>query len=63
MNDQLHDELLQRVAEEQRLRGEWIERKDDAQFTAHIAEIDAQNTTWLEKIIEMNRRWMNAAKQ
>jgi hypothetical protein len=52
MNDQLRDELLQRVAEEQRLRAEWIDRKDDAQFTAHIAEIDVQNTIWLEKIIK-----------
>jgi hypothetical protein len=52
MNDQLHDELLQRVAEEQKLRTEWIDKEDDAQFTAHIAETDAQNTAWLEKVIE-----------
>ncbi|HLO29253.1 MAG TPA: DUF6624 domain-containing protein [Anaerolineales bacterium] len=52
MEDQLRDELLQRVAEEQRLREEWINRQDDAEFTAHVTEIDAQNTIWLDKMIE-----------
>jgi hypothetical protein len=52
MNDQLRDELFQRIAEEQKLRTEWIDKEGDAQFTAHIAEIDAQNTAWLEKVIE-----------
>jgi hypothetical protein len=52
MNDQLREELLQRVAEEQRLRAEWIDKENDAQFAAHVMEVDTQNTIWLERIIE-----------
>lgn len=52
MNAQLRDEFLRRKEQEQRLRSEWLERADDAQWVEHIAEIDAQNTAWLEKIIE-----------
>jgi hypothetical protein len=52
MNDQLRDELLRRIEEEQRLRSEWVDKPDDPQFAEHIAEIDAQNTAWLDKIIE-----------
>ena len=52
MNEELRDELLRRKEEEQRLRSEWVERPDDAQLVEHIAEIDAQNIAWLEKIIE-----------
>lgn len=52
MNEGLRDELLRRMEEEQRLRSEWVDKADDPQFAAQIAEIDAQNTVWLEKIIE-----------
>lgn len=52
MNNQLRDELLERVEKEQSLRAEWMNRKNDEQFAEYIAEIDAQNTSWLEKVIE-----------
>lgn len=52
MNEGLRDELLRRMEEEQRLRSEWVDKPDDPQFAEHIAEIDAQNTAWLEKVIE-----------
>jgi hypothetical protein len=37
---------------EQQLRSERVDSPDDLQFAEHIAEIDAQNITWLETIIE-----------
>ena len=52
MNNQLRDELLERVEKEQNLRAEWIDRKDDQQFAEYITEIDAQNTSWLEEVIK-----------
>jgi hypothetical protein len=52
MNEPLRDELLQRMGQEQRLRSEWVDKPDDAQLADHIAEIDSQNTAWLENVIE-----------
>src|SRR6185295_6691085 len=52
MNTELHDELIRRMDEEQRLRSEWVERPDDTQLVARIKETDLQNTAWHEKIIE-----------
>lgn len=52
MNEPLRDELFQRKEQEQRLRSEWVDKPDDAQFAEHIAKIDSQNTAWLEKVIE-----------
>ena len=51
MNDQLRDELLERVEHEQALRARWIDQKDD-DLVSQIQDMDAQNTTWLENVIE-----------
>jgi hypothetical protein len=52
MNDQLRDELLRRVEEEQALRAQWIDQKENENLTSRIEETDARNTSWLEKVIE-----------
>ena len=52
MNDQLHDELLARMEKEQNLRGALIDNPDDIQLLMHMAEADAQNTMWLDEVIQ-----------
>ena len=52
MNAQLHDELIKRMEEEQKLRSEWVDKPDDTQLTEGIKETDVQNTIWLNEIIE-----------
>ena len=52
MNDQLHDELLARMEKEQNLRGALIDNPDDIQLLMHMAEADAQNTMWLDGVIQ-----------
>jgi hypothetical protein len=52
MNEELRNELLQRMEQEQQLRSEWMDKPEDSQFAEQVAEIDSQNTAWLEKVIE-----------
>ena len=52
LNNQLRDELLRRVEEEQALRAQWIDQKENENLIRRIEEIDAQNTSWLEEMIE-----------
>jgi len=52
MNDQLHDELMARMEKEQNLRGALIDSPDDIQLLMRMAEADAQNTTWLDEVIQ-----------
>src|ERR1044071_5785541 len=52
MNDQLHDELLARMEKEQTLRGSLIDNPDDIQLLMRMAEADAQNTLWLDEVIQ-----------
>jgi hypothetical protein len=52
MNEQLRTELLQRVEEEQILRAQWIDKKDDEQLTSRIKDVDAQNTNGLGQVIQ-----------
>jgi len=52
MNDQLHDELLARMEKEQNLRGALIDSPDDIQLLMRLAEGDAQNTMWLDEVIQ-----------
>lgn len=52
MNDQLRDELLERVEKEQKLRLEFIEHPDDVQLMMRMIEGDAQNTIWLDEVIK-----------
>ena len=52
MNDQLHDELMARMEKEQNLRGALIDSPDDIQLLMRMAEADAQNTMWLDEVIQ-----------
>ena len=52
MNDQLHDELLARMEKEQDLRRALIDNPDDIQLLMRMAEADAQNTMWLDEVIQ-----------
>ena len=52
MNDQLRDELLERVEKEQKLRLELTEHPDDVQLMMRMIEGDAQNTMWLDEVIK-----------
>jgi len=52
MNDQLRNELLARMENEQNLRQELIDNQDDIQLMMRMLEADAQNTMWLDEIIE-----------
>jgi len=52
MNDQLHDELMARMEKEQNLRGALIDNPDDIQLLMRMAEADAQNTMWLDEVIQ-----------
>ena len=52
MNDLLHDELLARMEKEQNLRGDLIDNPDDIQLLMRMAEADAQNTMWLDEVIQ-----------
>ena len=52
MNDQLHDELLARMEKEQNLRRALIDNPDDIQLLMRMAEADAQNTIWLDEVIQ-----------
>jgi hypothetical protein len=52
MNDQLHDELLARMEKEQNLRWALIDNPDDIQLLMRMAEADAQNTMWLDEVIQ-----------
>jgi hypothetical protein len=54
MNAKLREELLQRSAEEQKLRKELIDRPNDEELIKHMIEVDQQNTTWLEQIIQQH---------
>ena len=52
MNDQLHDELMARMEKEQNLRGALIDSPDDIKLLMRMAEADAQNTMWLDEVIQ-----------
>ena len=52
MNDQLHDELLARMEKEQNLRRALIDNPDDIQLLMRMIEADAQNTMWLDEVIQ-----------
>jgi hypothetical protein len=54
MNNQLHDELLARMEKEQNLRKELIHKPDDIQLIMRMLEADAQNTMWLDEVIEQH---------
>jgi hypothetical protein len=54
MIDQLHDELLARMEKEQNLRKELIEHPDDVPLMMRMLEVDAQNTMWLDEIIQQH---------
>ena len=51
MNNQLHDELLARMEKEQTLRRDLIDSPDNIQLMMRMMEADAQNTMWLDDII------------
>lgn len=52
MNKKIQAELLQRCAEEQKLRMAWIDRPDDKEFAEQVFANDRQNTEWLRGLIE-----------
>jgi len=52
MNDQLHDELMAQMEKEQNLRGALSDSPDDIQLLMRMAEADAQNTMWLDEVIQ-----------
>lgn len=54
MNDQLRDELLARMEKEQKLRRDLNDSPDDVQLLMRMMETDAQNTMWLEEIIQQH---------
>src|SRR5215216_22093 len=54
MNTQLHDELLARMKKEQNLRQGLIDNPDDIQLLMRMLEADAQNTMWLDEIINQH---------
>ncbi len=51
MNKQLRDELVARMEKEQNLRTELIDHPEDIQLMMRMLEADAQNTMWLDEII------------
>jgi len=51
-NSQLRDELLARMEKEQNLRTELIDHQDEIQLMMRMIEADAQNTMWLDEVIE-----------
>jgi uncharacterized protein DUF6624 len=51
MDTQLHDELLARMEKEQDIRQRLIDDPDDVQLMMRMIEADAQNTMWLDEII------------
>ena len=54
MNDQLRDELLARMEKEQKLRRDLNDSPDDIQLLMRMMETDAQNTMWLDEIIQQH---------
>lgn len=54
MNANLRKELLQRMAEEQKLRMELIDRPNDEEIAKRMMEVDQQNTVWLELVIQQH---------
>src|SRR5919197_3664522 len=52
MDNQLRDELLARMEKEQNLRKELIDHPEDIQLLMRMMEADAQNTMWLDEIIQ-----------
>jgi len=53
-NQELHDELLQRMEKEQAFRRELIDNPDDVQLIMRTIEADAQNTMWLDEAIKQH---------
>lgn len=54
MNDSLREELLARMEKEQNLRKALIDHPDDIQLMMRMIEADAQNTMWLDQVIEQH---------
>jgi len=54
MNDQLRNELLARIEKEQNLRRDLNASPDDIQLIMRMMEADAQNTMWLDEIIQQH---------
>ena len=54
MNDSLRAELLERMEKEQNLRQELIDHPDDIRLLMRMLEADAQNTMWLDEVIEQH---------
>jgi hypothetical protein len=54
MNDQLRNELLARMEKEQKLRRDLNASPDDLQLLMRMMEADAQNTMWLDEIIQQH---------
>ena len=52
MNEQLRQELLVRMEKEQNIRKELMDNRDDIQLLMRMLEGDAQNTMWLDQIID-----------
>lgn len=54
MNAKLREELLQRMAEEQKRRMELRDRPNDKELIMHMTDVDQQNTAWLELVIQQH---------
>ena len=54
MNNELRDELLARMEKEQNIRRDLNNSPDDLQLMMRMMEADAQNTMWLDDVIQQH---------
>src|SRR5689334_17208563 len=52
MNEELRNELLERMDKEQKLRADLVDDPEDVQLMMLMIEADAQNTRWLDEVIK-----------